>query len=96
MKNYIQTNFISDISNGWIIGCSLLACGMVGSTYINGISNLCLLHSKNSYRNTFVQINDNFVNNEKKLFNSYFNSINISFIVAITGLTIYTFNKNRK
>ena len=40
----------ADISNGWIIGCSILTVGMITSAYINSISNISLLHMKHKYR----------------------------------------------
>lgn len=43
-------NMSMNISNGWIIGCSILTCGLITSAYINGISNIQMLHMKRKFK----------------------------------------------
>lgn len=43
-------NMSVNISNGWIIGCSILTCGLITVAYLNGRSNLQILHMKHKYR----------------------------------------------
>jgi len=39
-----------NLSNGWIISCSILTCGIITCAYLNGISDLQLLHMKRKYK----------------------------------------------
>ena len=51
LKNKISIeNLGVNISNAWIIGCSILTCGIITFAYLNGISDLQLLHMKRKYR----------------------------------------------
>jgi len=39
-----------NMSNSWILGCSLLSCGMMTYAYLDGLSNLPIIHMKRKYR----------------------------------------------
>lgn len=43
-------NCSMNIANGLIIGCSILTCGIITCSYMNGISNIQLLHMKRKHR----------------------------------------------
>lgn len=43
-------NCSMNIANGWIIGCSILTFGIISCAYMNGISNIQLLHIKRKHR----------------------------------------------
>ena len=38
------------LSNGWIIGCSILTFGIITRTYLDCISNIQLMHMKHKHR----------------------------------------------
>ena len=38
MNNSSLENMIINISNSWIISCSILTCGIMTCVYINGLS----------------------------------------------------------
>ena len=57
MNNSSLLNLSVNISNGWIIGCSILTCGIMTCAYLNGFSNISLLHMKRKYRLELQQSN---------------------------------------
>jgi len=57
MNNSSLLNLSVNISNGWIIGCSILTCGIMTCAYLNGFSNISLLHMKRNYMFELQQSN---------------------------------------
>ena len=55
-----------DISNGWIIGCSILTFGIITCAYLNGVSNIPLINMKRKYRLELKQIENSINLSEKK------------------------------
>jgi hypothetical protein len=49
-------NMSVNISNGWIIGCSILTCGLLTCAYINGRSNMQLLLMKRKFKEEFKKL----------------------------------------
>jgi hypothetical protein len=58
MNNSSLLNLSNNISNGWIIGCSILTWGIMTCAYLNGLSNISLLHMKRKYRSELQQIDN--------------------------------------
>lgn len=80
-----------NIGNSWIFGCSILTCGILSYTYLDGISNLQIIHMKHKYRLELQQINDSIdlnekIKNEDKIISNYWKHINITYIVGIVGI----------
>lgn len=90
----------NNISNAWIYGCSILTCGIISSAYLNGISNLALIHMKfrykieNSLENS-IDFSDK-IKNENKMISYYWNHYRIVFMMGLTGLTIGALHLNKK
>jgi hypothetical protein len=57
MNNSSLLNLSVNISNGWIIGCSILTCGIMTCAYLNSLSNISLLHMKRKFRLELQQSN---------------------------------------
>jgi hypothetical protein len=75
---------ITNINNGWIIGCSLLTCGILTSSYLNGINAIQCLYMKYKHKKEMELIADNY---EDKLISYYSKYYNIVFILGITGIS---------
>jgi len=73
------------MSNGFIIGLSLLSGGIMSASYLKGINNLQLAHLKHKYQLEIREIN-NSINEENKLISYYWNYSIITYIALITGV----------
>lgn len=56
MNNSSLERCIINISNGWIIGCSILTFGIITNAYLHGISNISLIHMRHKYKLELHQI----------------------------------------
>jgi len=56
MNNSSLEKLSINISNSWIIGCSILTCGIMTYAYLDSISNISLIHMKRKYRLELQQI----------------------------------------
>jgi hypothetical protein len=99
MKSYNFENMVINISNGWIVGCSILSCGMMSYAYLDAIGKLPLIHMKRKYHLELSKTekstdNDNVnekIKNEEKLISYYFHYFNFAFIIGIAGITLPLF-----
>ena len=89
MNNSI-INSINKISNGWIIGCSVFTCGILTSCYLHAISNIQMFHMKHKYKKQMKLLD---INSEDKLISYYSRQYNITFILAITGISVLSIVK---
>lgn len=101
MNNNILEKLGSNISNSWIVGCSILTCGVMTHTYLNCISNLALLHMKHKYKLELQQIENtidlnNKIKNEDTIISYYWKHYSTVFMMGITGLSIITFKYSKK
>lgn len=81
------------ISNGWILGCSVLSCGILTCAYLNGISNIPMIHMKRKNRLELeypMELVCEKIKNEDKLISYYWNIYKVVFITGMTGLTVIT------
>jgi len=97
MNNSSLEKLSVNISNSWIIGCSLLTYGIISSSYLNGISNLSLIHMKRKFKFDLQQIEHSIdlttkMKNEDKIISYYWKHYNIVFITGITGISLIAFN----
>ena len=81
------------ISNSWILGCSILSCGILTCAYLNGISNIPMMHMKRKNRlelqNPMGLVCEK-IKEENKLISYYWNIYKVVFITGMTGLTVVT------
>lgn len=96
---YKISNF--NVSNGWVAGCSILTCGILSYNYLNGLSNISLIHRKNKYRLELLEIEKSIdLSENKKIHNEmisyYCKHINIFYIMGMTGLSIIIFRSRLK
>ena len=83
----------NDISNGWIIGCSILSCGILTCAYLNGISNIPIMHMKRKNRLELeypMELVCEKIKREDKLISYYWNIYKVVFITGMTGLSVIT------
>ena len=88
--NSLEKYYVN-VGNSWIFGCSILTCGILSYAYLDGISNLQIIHMKHKYRLELQQINDSInlneeIKNEDKIISNYWKHINITFIAGIVGI----------
>jgi hypothetical protein len=83
-----MNNCINNISNGWIIGCSLLTCGIITSSYLHAINNIKMFHMKHKH-NKQMKLLD--INHEDQLISYYSTQYTIAFILGITGISIVSY-----
>jgi len=76
---------ISQMNNGWIIGCSLLTYGIITSSYLHGINEIQLLYMKYKHKKQMDLIADNY---EDKLIAYYSKNYTIAFILGITSISV--------
>ena len=79
------------ICNGWIIGCSILSCGILTCAYLNGISNIPIMHIKRKNRLELEYPMELVCEKIKKkdiLISYYWNIYKVVFITGMTGLTV--------
>lgn len=93
MNNYSSLEkFSVHISNGLIIGCSILTGGIITCAYLDGITDLSLKHMKQKYileslqKEKLIDLNEK-IKNEDKMISYYWNHYNIVFMIGITGLS---------
>lgn len=92
MNNNILEKLGVNVSKSWIVGCSILSCGIMTHAYLNGISNIPLAHMKYKYRLEIQQIEKKIdlsdkIKNEEKIISYYWRYYNIIFMMGITGLS---------
>jgi hypothetical protein len=68
---------IHTMTNGFIIGCSILTFGMITSTYLNGIINLHVTHKFNQHH---IKYDD-----------YYWHHFVFSFLLGISGVSFVAF-----
>lgn len=101
MKNYHFENMVAKISNSWIIGCSLLSCGIMTCAYIDGLSKHPIIHMKRKYNLELQQINNNSIlldeeiKNEEKYISYYWKYINSVYMIGIAGVFLVALRKTR-
>lgn len=88
-----MNNSINKISNGWIIGCSVLTYGILTSTYLHAINDIQMFHMKHKYKKQLKLLD---INSEDKLISYYSTHYTIAFILGITGISIVTYIHIRK
>jgi len=92
MNSYSLEKFGVAISNGWIVGCSILTCGILTSAYLDGISELSLIHMKHKYnleskeKEKSIDLSDK-IKNEEQMISYYWKHMNIAFMIGITGFS---------
>lgn len=101
MNNNILEKLGLNISNSWIIGCSILTGGIMTHTYLTCISNLAIMHMKHKYilelrqiKNT-IDLSDK-IKNEENIISYYWKHYSTIFMMGITGLSIITFRYSKK
>ena len=92
MKSSILEKLGLNISNSWVVGCSILSCGIMTHSYLNCISNIPLAHMKNKNRLELQEIEKKIdlsdkIKNEEKIISYYWKYYNIIFMMGITGLS---------
>ena len=92
MKSSILEKFGVNVSNSWVVGCSILSCGIMKHSYLNCISNIPLAHMKYKNRLELQEIEKKIdlsekIKNEEKIISYYWNYYNIIFMMGITGLS---------
>ena len=100
MNNNILEKLGLNISNSWIVGCSILTGGIITHTYLTCISNLALLHMKHKYKLELQQIENSElgdkIKNEDKIISYYWKHYSTVFIMGISGLSIISFRYSKK
>jgi len=93
MNAFSIEKMTNHISNSWILSCSILSCGILTCAYLNGISNIPIMHMKRKYRleleNPMELVCDK-IKKEDKLISYYWNIYKVVFITGMTGLTVIT------
>ena len=95
MNNFNLERSIN-MSKGWIIGCSILTCGMMSYTYLNSMSNHSLMHLKRKNRLELISENKNIdlsdkILNEDKMISYYWNHFNIIYLMGIAGVSFVAY-----
>ena len=75
---------LNNISNGWIIGCSILTCGIMSCVYLDGINNILIMYIKRKFK---LQLQEIDTSNEDKLISYYWKHTSIIYVTGISGLT---------
>jgi len=94
MKSFTSLENMSiNISNSFIIGCTILTGGIISANYLNCINNLQLIHMKNKNAKILKQFDTTInlidsINYEDKLISYYWRHHNIAFILGIAGITL--------
>ena len=100
MNNNILEKLGLNISNSWIVGCSILTGGIITHTYLTCISNLALLHMKHKYKLELKQIENSElgdkIKNEDKIISYYWKHYSTVFMMGISGLSIISFRYSKK
>ena len=76
------------ISNGWIIGCSILSCGIMTCAYLNGISNIPMKRKNRLELEYPMELVCEKIKKGDKLISYYWNVYKVVFITGMTGLSI--------
>lgn len=76
MNNNSLEKCFNHVSNGWIIGCSILSCGLMSYAYLDGISKIPPIHMRRKYRLEHLEIENSInlsdkINNENRLISYY-------------------------
>lgn len=98
MSNFILEKLGCNLSNNWIIGCSILTFGIMSHAYLHNISNIHIIHIKHKYMLELHQIKNNIdlydkIQIENKLISYYWNHYHCVFIIGITGSSMIVFRK---
>jgi len=100
MNNGSFENLCINLSNSWIISCSILTCGILTCSYLKSLNNLSLFHMKQKYKLLdFGEEKDNIklyllnekIKKEEKLFIYYEKTFYFGFIIgiSISGISIF-------
>jgi len=79
------------ISKSWIISCSILTGGIITCAYLNGLSNLPIIHMKRKYRLELEQpteLIETNIKEENKIISYYWKHYNFVFIMGISGISV--------
>jgi len=96
MHNYNKTE--QNKMNSWVVGCSILTCGMITHTYLEGISNLPIIHMKHKYNLELQQIEKaidlsaKIIKEDKKI-SYYWKYYTVVFMMGISGLSVVIFSQ---
>ena len=82
-----MNNSITNISNGWIIGCSVLTCGILTSVYLHAINDIQMFHMKHKHQKQMKLLDIN-SNEHDKLISYYSRHYTIVYILGITGISL--------
>ena len=93
--------FIINLSNSWIIGCSILTYGIISSSYLRGLGNIPLIHMKYKYKLELKQAENNAdytdkIKNEEKKISYYWNQYTVVYLLGISGLTFGALRLNKQ
>ena len=96
MNNNILEKLGINVSNKWIIGCSILSYGLITNAYLNSISDIPLIHMKYKYKLELQEIEKNIdlsdkIKNEDKIIHYFWKYYNFAFIFGITGISVIAF-----
>ena len=96
MNNSSLEKLSVNISNGWVLGCSILTCGMMSYAYLNGIGELPLIHMKRKYKLELQQMEKSTdlreeIMNEDKIISYYWKYYTLVFMTGISGISFVTF-----
>jgi hypothetical protein len=58
MNAYGIENCSIHIANGWVIGCSILTFGIITCSYLNGISDIQILHMKRKHKLKLTKLDE--------------------------------------
>ena len=96
MNHFNLEKLSVNLSNSWIVGCSILSCGMMTYAYLDGISNLPLIYMKRKYRlelqekENSIDLSDQ-IKKEDKMISYYWKHFNVAFMFGITGVSLVVF-----
>ena len=96
MNNSSLEKLSMNISNSWIIGCSILTYGIMTFSYLNGVSDLSIIHMKRKNSLELQQIEKTMdfsekMKNEDKLISHYWKHYKFIFMTGISGLSVVAF-----
>lgn len=84
-----MNNCITNISKSWIIGCSLLTCGIITSSYLHGLNELQILHMQYKHKKEMKLMDDD--NYDDRCISYYSRQYTTVFILGITGISVLAF-----
>lgn len=82
-------NLFINLSNSWILSCSILTGGILTCSYLKAINYLSLFHMKQKYKLLDLGGEKEKIMKEEKLINQYEKTF---YIIYITGISITCFS----